>query len=162
MRAPRVLAFKFPMKLGLKIPLAFAAALLLMIAGALYGIFKLNESIDTYRTVVANNVAAERMVSQTLITFKLQVQEWKDTLLRGKDPAKLDKYWTAFQTREQSVRKLANEKLDVNKAAASAGPKRSQYSREVSFLKDEVSMLRKRTDQRTAILFYLLRVTFNL
>jgi methyl-accepting chemotaxis protein len=109
MRVPRVLAFKFPMKLGLKIPLAFAAALLLMIAGALYGIFKLNQSIDTYRTVVANNVAAERMVSQTLITFKLQVQEWKDTLLRGKDPAKLDKYWTAFQTREQSVRKLANE-----------------------------------------------------
>jgi methyl-accepting chemotaxis protein len=97
------------MKLGLKIPLAFAVALLFMFAGALYGILKLNQSIDTYRTTVANNVVAERMVSQTLITFKLQVQEWKDTLLRGKDPVKLDKYWTAFQTREQAVRKLANE-----------------------------------------------------
>ncbi|SAL74918.1 methyl-accepting chemotaxis sensory transducer [Caballeronia choica] len=32
----------FPMKLSLKIPLAFAAALVLMLAGALYGIFALN------------------------------------------------------------------------------------------------------------------------
>ncbi len=31
------------------------------------------------------------------------MQEWKDTLLRGKDPAKLDKYWGAFQKREQTV-----------------------------------------------------------
>lgn len=34
------------MKLSLKIPLAFAAALVLMFAGALYGIFALNGSID--------------------------------------------------------------------------------------------------------------------
>jgi hypothetical protein len=32
----------FPMKLSLKNPLAFAAALVLMLAGALYGIFALN------------------------------------------------------------------------------------------------------------------------
>ncbi len=38
-----------------------------------------------------------------LAAFKLQVQEWKDTLLRGKDPAKLDKYWRAFQQRERTV-----------------------------------------------------------
>ncbi|SAL02677.1 methyl-accepting chemotaxis sensory transducer [Caballeronia pedi] len=73
------------MKLGLKIPLAFAAALLLMFAGALYGIFKLNQSIDTYRTVAANSIASERMVSQTLIAFKLQVQEWKDRSDRVSD-----------------------------------------------------------------------------
>lgn len=97
------------MKLSLKIPLAFATALMLMFAGALYGIFALNQSIDTYRTVVADNVANERMVSETLVAFKLQVQEWKDTLLRGKDPAKLQKYWTAFQTREATVNKLADE-----------------------------------------------------
>ncbi|BBQ01211.1 methyl-accepting chemotaxis protein (plasmid) [Burkholderia sp. SFA1] len=97
------------MKLSLKIPLAFAAALVLMFAGALYGIFALNASIDAYRDEVANNVANERMVSATLVTFKLQVQEWKDTLLRGKDPARLQKYWSAFQTRESAVGKLADE-----------------------------------------------------
>ncbi|WP_250479263.1 MULTISPECIES: methyl-accepting chemotaxis protein [unclassified Caballeronia] len=97
------------MKLSLKIPLAFAAALVLMFAGALYGIFALNGSIDAYRTEVAANVASERMVSEMLVTFKLQVQEWKDTLLRGKDPQKLQKYWSAFETRERTVNKLADE-----------------------------------------------------
>jgi methyl-accepting chemotaxis protein len=97
------------MKLSLKIPLAFAAALLLMFAGALYGIFALNQSINAYSTTVRDNVANERMVSATLVAFKLQVQEWKDTLLRGKNPAQLDKYWSAFQTREKTVDKLSAE-----------------------------------------------------
>ncbi|CAN7470754.1 methyl-accepting chemotaxis protein [Caballeronia sp. LjRoot29] len=97
------------MKLSLKIPLAFTVALLLMFAGALYGIFALNQSINAYGTTVQDNVANERMVSATLVAFKLQVQEWKDTLLRGKDPANLDKYWSAFQTREKTVSTLAAE-----------------------------------------------------
>jgi len=97
------------MKLSLKIPLAFTVALLLMFAGALYGIFALNQSINAYRTTVQDNAANERMVSATLVAFKLQVQEWKDTLLRGKEPANLDKYWSAFQTREKTVGTLAAE-----------------------------------------------------
>jgi methyl-accepting chemotaxis protein len=97
------------MKLSLKIPLAFTVALLLMFAGAVYGIFALNQSISAYGTTVQDNVANERMVSATLVAFKLQVQEWKDTLLRGKDPANLDKYWSAFQTREKIVDTLAQE-----------------------------------------------------
>lgn len=95
------------MKLSQKIPLAFAAALLLMVAVALYGIYSLNQSLTVYGTTVQNYAANERAVSATLVAFKLQVQEWKDTLLRGKDPAQFDKYWTAFQKREQTVDSLA-------------------------------------------------------
>jgi methyl-accepting chemotaxis protein-1 (serine sensor receptor) len=95
------------MKLSYKIPFAFAVALLLMFSGALYGIHILNRSIDTFATEVQTNVANERLVSATLVQFKLQVQEWKDTLLRGKQPDKLDKYWSAFQTRERTVDALA-------------------------------------------------------
>ena len=91
------------MKLTIKLPLAFAAALLLMFAGAMYGLFSLNRSINEYNTVVRDNVANERAVSSVLVTFKLQVQEWKDVLLRGKDPAKLDHGWAAFEARERSV-----------------------------------------------------------
>ncbi len=91
------------MKLSRKIPLAFAVSLSLMSAGAFYGIHTLNEAIETYRTSVQDAAANERMVSATLVEFKLQVQEWKDTLLRGRDPQKLDKYWSAFQKRERSV-----------------------------------------------------------
>ncbi|WP_322011997.1 methyl-accepting chemotaxis protein [Paraburkholderia sp. J12] len=94
------------MKLSRKIPLAFGAALTLMSAGAFYGIHMLNHAVDTYRTSVQDAAANERMASATLVAFKLQVQEWKDTLLRGKDPQKLDHYWSAFQTREHTVDEL--------------------------------------------------------
>ncbi|WP_028212970.1 methyl-accepting chemotaxis protein [Paraburkholderia mimosarum] len=95
------------MKLSRKIPLAFAASLTLMSAGAFYGIHTLNNAIETYRVTVQDAAANERMVSATLVEFKLQVQEWKDTLLRGKDPQKLDRYWSAFQKRERTVDDLA-------------------------------------------------------
>ncbi len=96
-----------PMKLAVKLPLAFAAALLLMFAGAIYGIVFLNGSITEYNTTVQARVADERAVTGMLVNFKTQVQEWKDTLLRGKDPAKRDKHWTAFGQREQAVAEQA-------------------------------------------------------
>src|SRR5687767_4740169 len=37
------------------------------------------------------------------MAFKEQVQEWKNVLLRGKDPQQLDKYWGAFQKKENEV-----------------------------------------------------------
>nr|WP_311527527.1 methyl-accepting chemotaxis protein [uncultured Ralstonia sp.] len=91
------------MKLAIKLPLAFAAALLLMFAGAIYGIASLSHSIVEYNTTVQARVADERAVTKMLVTFKTQVQEWKDTLLRGEDPVKLDKYWGAFVKGEQAV-----------------------------------------------------------
>jgi methyl-accepting chemotaxis protein len=97
------------MKLGLKLPLAFASASLLVAAAALFGIHRLNQSLDTYGTTVQASVANERAVSEMLVAFKVQVQEWKNTLLRGKDPAKLQKYWTAFEKEERSVSELANK-----------------------------------------------------
>lgn len=36
------------MKLGLKLPLAFALSLALMLTGALFGIFRLNQAVDVY------------------------------------------------------------------------------------------------------------------
>jgi len=91
------------MKLTLKLPLAFAAALLLIFAGAMYGLYSMHRSIDKYNALVRVHVANERNAANILINFKLQVQEWKDVLLRGKDPEKLEKGWAAFEKQEQLV-----------------------------------------------------------
>ena len=101
------------MKLTTKLPLAFAAALLLMFAAALYGLFSLNQSVKVYNTEVRNHVANERAVLTMLATFKLQVQEWKDVLLRGKDPSKLEHGWAAFEQREHTVDEQARALLDT-------------------------------------------------
>ncbi len=95
------------MKLGVKLPLAFAAGLTLVVAAALFGIHSLNQSIDVYGTQVQANVANERAVASMLNAFKVQVQEWKNTLLRGSDPKKLEKHWDDFQSQERVVAELA-------------------------------------------------------
>ncbi len=99
------------MKLGIKLPFTFAAGLVFMLAAALYGIYSLNQSLNNYGTVVQSNNDCERAVVQMLVAFKTQVQEWKDTLLRGKDPQKLEKHWTAFAKQERDVNAKAQALL---------------------------------------------------
>lgn len=97
------------MKLALKLPLAFAASLLLVVAAALFGIFSLNQAIKTFEVEVhashENAAAAGLLLSQ----FKTQVQEWKNTLLRGKDPAQLERYWTAFNNIEREIAQASTQ-----------------------------------------------------
>lgn len=91
------------MKLTLKLPFAFAASLLLVTAAALFGIQQLNRSVHTFETEVHASHERAARVSSLLSQFKTQVQEWKNTLLRGRDPAQLDRYWKAFGRIEQEM-----------------------------------------------------------
>ncbi|MDB5992123.1 MAG: methyl-accepting chemotaxis sensory transducer [Herbaspirillum sp.] len=95
------------MKLSQKLPLAFTAISLLAAAAGLFGLYKLSQSVDTYADVIATDYSNEQTASSMQVKFKTQVQEWKDTLLRGKDPAQLNTYWSAFQKDEQGVADLA-------------------------------------------------------
>ena len=99
------------MKLSIKLPFTFAAGLVFMLAAALYGIYSLNQSLNNYGTEVQSNNDCERAVVQMLVAFKAQVQEWKDTLLRGKDPQKLEKHWAAFAKQEGDVNAKARALL---------------------------------------------------
>jgi methyl-accepting chemotaxis protein-1 (serine sensor receptor) len=91
------------MKIGLKLLLAFAAVLLLTVGCALYGTWNLDRSLGTYASVVQTSHASERAINDVSLTFKMQVQEWKNALLRGKDGALLDKHWQAFLKNEREV-----------------------------------------------------------
>ncbi len=97
------------MKLSIKLPLAFAAALLLMLCAALYGIYSLNQSLNTYATTVQTGNDGERASNDLEVAFKTQVQEWKNVLLRGKDPKALDKHWSAFIQVEREMAEKAKK-----------------------------------------------------
>lgn len=66
-------------------------------------------SVRTFRDQVSTDYRSSQQVLTLQTDFKKQVQEWKDTLLRGYDPAMLDKYWGNFQQREQQVRDSAQK-----------------------------------------------------
>ena len=90
------------MKLSRKLPLCFAAVALVVACAGLFGLSALNRSIDTYGHAVTTYGQADAV--QTLLSaFKTQIQEWKNTLLRGKDETERAKYWQAFQDSERKV-----------------------------------------------------------
>ncbi len=54
-------------------------------------------------------MAHERAVKAAETLFKVQVQEWKNVLLRGSDPEALGKYWGQFESTEKQVRQAVGD-----------------------------------------------------
>jgi methyl-accepting chemotaxis protein len=46
---------------------------------------------------------SDTRILETLAAFELQVREWKNLLLRGRDTVQFDRYWAAFEKQEQAV-----------------------------------------------------------
>ncbi len=99
------------MKLSIKLPLVNALAMLAVAAAGLWGMQRIATALDEVHAVVDVDVAHEMMVAAMQIDFKTQIQEWKNVLLRGKDPALLQKHWTSFETTERRVTETAAQLL---------------------------------------------------
>ena len=105
-------------------------SLLLMLLIAL-GCFKfLSANIHAYQGLLSQEMLAASEVDQANLEFKIQVQEWKNVLLRGGDSAALDKYWNQFVEQETKVQ----QRLDALLAVPGL---ESEFRQQASRLKDE-------------------------
>ncbi|MGE5027195.1 MAG: methyl-accepting chemotaxis protein, partial [Betaproteobacteria bacterium] len=79
----------------------------LLLAASLFGFWLSWSSIRAFEQEVESRRADERSILEMEIAFKTQVQEWKNILLRGSDPAALDKYWGSFEKEERKTQETA-------------------------------------------------------
>ncbi len=93
----------FLQSLRVKLLLVSGSGTFLVLAAVFAGYSIFWQSVGAFREHVLVDAMQERMVRTMQTDFKKQVQEWKDTLLRGSDPAALQKYWGNFEKREKDV-----------------------------------------------------------
>lgn len=74
----------------------------LLIAASI-GIFSLNSHINEFENLLNNQIDNERRIHELNFNFKIQVQEWKNTLIRGHDTESREKYWGKFQAVHQKI-----------------------------------------------------------
>ena len=86
-----------------------AGSILLIVLIALFSFRLLSQGVDDYRDLLASSQAESNLVDESNLEFKIQVQEWKNVLLRGKDPEALAKYWAQFEEKERRVNQILQQ-----------------------------------------------------
>jgi methyl-accepting chemotaxis protein-1 (serine sensor receptor) len=110
------------MKLQHRVTLMVAGAMAILVLATTVAQSMAAGALATYRTEV--RAASEHAQAAAAIrsAFQTQVQEWKNVLLRGRDPALFDKHWASFQTQEADVA----ARTTALAASLPAGPMRDQ------------------------------------
>lgn len=89
--------------LRLQILALLTGSLVLVVLIALACFQFLSSNVHAYRGLLEGPLQASQLVDQANLQFKVQVQEWKNVLLRGKQPADRDKFWSQFEDQERQV-----------------------------------------------------------
>jgi methyl-accepting chemotaxis protein len=82
-------------------------ALILVTALACFSF--LSSGIQSYRSLLDGPLESTRLIDAANVEFKIQVQEWKNVLLRGQDRANLQRYWSQFEAQERKVQDILGQ-----------------------------------------------------
>lgn len=86
-----------------------SGSLLAMLLIALACFHFLSNGVQSYSQLIAGPLHTSQLIDEANLQFKVQVQEWKNVLLRGKQPADLSKYWSQFEERQRDVQNILGE-----------------------------------------------------
>jgi len=78
---------------------------LVVISGLSYQLTKIHE----FEALLVDDITQQHYVSKLQVDFKNQVQEWKNTLIRGADTQDRNKYWGRFQEKQREIEQLVSE-----------------------------------------------------
>lgn len=87
-------------------------SIVMMLALMLFAMSSYNKLIDETSIIVSKKIEQVDKVRTAQVNFKIQVQEWKNILLRGHEPSGYDKYTKGFFEKEAQVIKTMNEVKD--------------------------------------------------
>lgn len=99
--------------LRLQILAMLSGSLILMLLIALACFNFLSNNVHAYRGLLQGPVQASQLVDDANLQFKIQVQEWKNVLLRGKSAKDRDKYWGQFEEQERLVQATLGKLSDL-------------------------------------------------
>ncbi len=86
-----------------------SGSLLAMLLIALACFHFLSNGVQNYSQLIAGPLHTSQLIDEANLQFKVQVQEWKNVLLRGKQPADLAKYWGQFEDRQRDVQNILGQ-----------------------------------------------------
>ncbi|WP_297840131.1 methyl-accepting chemotaxis protein [Pseudomonas sp.] len=69
----------------------------------------LSVGVQNYKGLIDGPLHTSQLLDEANLQFKIQVQEWKNVLLRGKQPAELSKYWGQFDERQRQVQDILGQ-----------------------------------------------------
>ncbi len=82
-----------------------------ILSATMFSYLNTNNTINVYDSLIHHDVKHERAINHLLIDFKTQIQEWKNTLLRGHDNEQRTQHWARFQQLEDKIQAEGEELL---------------------------------------------------
>jgi methyl-accepting chemotaxis protein len=89
--------------LQFKVLVLVAGVLAIAIGVGVASLTRVYGTTQDLERIAREDFETQSAILRASVAFKQQVQEWKNVLLRGKDPLLLEKHWKAFEDAERQV-----------------------------------------------------------